>query len=84
MENFESTSENRLSIKTLAVAFLKRIENFALLKPAANCRRQVSPRRLCGDSLYSDWPSDIRKLSKRCQNFIKNFLRVARVRRVAL
>ena len=43
MENFKSKSANRLFIKTLAVAFLKRIENLALLKPASNCRRQVSP-----------------------------------------
>ena len=68
MENFKSKSENRLFIKTLAVAFLKRIENFMLLKPAANCLRQVSPtetpRIVIGHLISESCQKDVKILSK--------------------
>ena len=67
--NFKSKSANRLFIKTLAVALSKRMENFALLKPAANCRRQVSPtetlRILIGHLLSESCQKDVKILSKR-------------------
>ena len=68
MENFKSKSANRLFIKTLAVAFLKRTENFALLQPAANCHRHVSPTEtpliLIGHLISESCQKDVKILSK--------------------